>query len=85
MEEQTQSVPTLCTAGCGFFGNSATDGFCSKCFRDQQRRKHNAATATGSQQQGSPSRPLPYQERKDTEGMESVLVVSWTKCVCVCG
>jgi len=28
--------PTLCLAQCGFYGNSATKGYCSKCFKDQK-------------------------------------------------
>ena len=45
MEEQTQSAPTLCRNGCGFFGSSATEGMCSQCFRNYQRRKQEQTTA----------------------------------------
>ena len=48
MEEQTQSAPTLCRNGCGFFGSSATEGMCSQCFRNYQRRKQEQTTGSNT-------------------------------------
>mmetsp|Transcript_5240 Transcript_5240/g.8281 ORF Transcript_5240/g.8281 Transcript_5240/m.8281 type:complete len:169 (-) Transcript_5240:119-625(-) len=39
----TPSEPVLCKLGCGFFGNNATGGYCSKCWRDVQKTKEESA------------------------------------------
>jgi len=35
------ALPTLCRGGCGFYGSSATENYCSKCFKDTLKRKQD--------------------------------------------
>lgn len=44
-QQQAQTAPA-CRAGCGFFGASATEGYCSQCFKNTLKRQQEPVRLT---------------------------------------
>lgn len=57
MEQNNPNLPptTFCRSGCGFYGNDSFEGLCSKCYKDQVKRKQQSASPVGSAGRASPS------------------------------
>ncbi|XP_077297652.1 zinc finger AN1-type doctor no [Arctopsyche grandis] len=59
MERESNPMEALCRSGCGFYGNPATDGLCSVCFKEALKKKQQPPVSAPASASSYNPTPVP--------------------------
>lgn len=75
------ALPTLCRGGCGFYGSSVTEGFCSKCFKETLKRKQDTGHISPTSSMTPKAVDVnPSRDRILASAVESLVTPSQASC-----